>query len=82
MGHPVPKEYKYGNMVLQVGEVSDDTVKYDTGSSRLGSVSDCIANCRPVLSSERTPHTDKTATLRQEVISSRKSRSELDTKTY
>jgi hypothetical protein len=28
MGHPVPEGYKYGNLALQVGGVSDETVKY------------------------------------------------------
>jgi hypothetical protein len=26
--HPVPGGYKYGNLALQVGGVSDETVKY------------------------------------------------------
>jgi hypothetical protein len=28
LGHPVPVGYKYGNLALQVGGVSDETVKY------------------------------------------------------
>jgi hypothetical protein len=28
MGHPIPGVYKYGNLALQVGGVSDETVKY------------------------------------------------------
>jgi hypothetical protein len=49
-----------------------------TGSARLGPLSDYTANCRPVLSSERALHGNKsskfpTATFRQEVISGRKS---------
>jgi hypothetical protein len=32
----------------------------------LGPLSDCTANCKPVLSSERSPHRSKTATLRQQ----------------
>jgi hypothetical protein len=32
-----------------------------TGSERLGPLSDYAANCRPVLSSERAPHRNKTA---------------------
>jgi hypothetical protein len=28
LGHPVPGGYKYGNLALQVGGVSDETVKY------------------------------------------------------
>jgi hypothetical protein len=52
-----------------------------TGSAQLGPLSDCTANCRPVLSSERASHRGKTATFRKEVISGRKSQSGLDTKT-
>jgi hypothetical protein len=37
-----------------------------TGSARLGPLSHCTANCRPVLSSERAPHRYKTATFRQQ----------------
>jgi hypothetical protein len=29
MDHPVPEGYKYGDLALQVGGVSDETVKYD-----------------------------------------------------
>jgi hypothetical protein len=28
LGHPVPGGYKYGNLALQDGGVSDETVKY------------------------------------------------------
>jgi hypothetical protein len=28
LDHPVPVGYKYGNLALQVGGVSDETVKY------------------------------------------------------
>jgi hypothetical protein len=31
LGHPVPGGYKYGNLALQVGGVSDETVKYGFG---------------------------------------------------
>jgi hypothetical protein len=49
-----------------------------TGSERLGPLSDYTAICRPVLSSERAPHKNKTANFRQqhsrqEVISGHKS---------
>jgi hypothetical protein len=44
-----------------------------TSSARLGSLSDYIANCRPVLSSEMASHRNMTANFRQEVISGRKS---------
>jgi hypothetical protein len=37
-----------------------------TGSVRLGPMSDCTSNCRPVLSSERAPHRNKTTTFRQQ----------------
>jgi hypothetical protein len=30
-GHPVPGGYKYGNLALQIGGVSDETVKYGYG---------------------------------------------------
>jgi hypothetical protein len=53
-----------------------------TGSARLGPLSDCTADCRPVLSSERAPHRNKNANFRQEVISGEKSLTGLDTKTY
>jgi hypothetical protein len=54
-----------GNLALQVGGVSDEKVKYGYGSARLGPLSDCSANCRPILSSERVPHRNKTVTFRQ-----------------
>jgi hypothetical protein len=31
LGHSGSGEYKYGNLVLQIGGVSDDTVKYGYG---------------------------------------------------
>jgi hypothetical protein len=31
MDHPVPGGYKYGNLALQVGGVSDETIKYNFG---------------------------------------------------
>jgi hypothetical protein len=31
LSHPVPGGYKYGNLALQVWEVSDDIVKYGYG---------------------------------------------------
>jgi hypothetical protein len=49
------------------------------GSERLGPLSDCTADCRPVLSSERAHHRDKIATFRQEIISGHKSQSGLET---
>jgi hypothetical protein len=53
-----------------------------TGSVRHGPLSDCTANCGPVLSPERAPQRNKTVTFRQNVISGHKSQSRLDTKTY
>jgi hypothetical protein len=50
-----------------------------TGSVRLGPLSDCTTNCRPVLSSETAPHRNNTANFRQEVTSGHKSQSGLDT---
>jgi hypothetical protein len=40
------------------------------------------ARDRPVLSSEREPHKDKTATFRQKIIFGHKFQSGLDTETY
>jgi hypothetical protein len=37
-----------------------------TGSARLGPLSDYTANCRPVFSSEKAPHRNKTANFRQQ----------------
>jgi hypothetical protein len=65
VGHIVPGEYKYGNLALQVGGVSDETVKYGYGE-RLAPLSDYTANCKPVLSSERAPHVKKTTNFRQQ----------------
>jgi hypothetical protein len=31
LGHPLHGGYKYGNLALQVGGVSDETVKYGYG---------------------------------------------------
>jgi hypothetical protein len=31
LGHPVPGGYKYGNLALQIGRVSDETAKYGYG---------------------------------------------------
>jgi hypothetical protein len=35
MGHPVPGGYKYGDLALQVGGVSAETVKYVVSSAGL-----------------------------------------------
>jgi hypothetical protein len=82
VGLPVPGGYKYGNLALQVGGVSDETVKYGHGFCETRPSSDYNANYRPILSSERVPHRDKTATFTQEVISGHKSQSGLDTEIY
>jgi hypothetical protein len=41
---------KYGDLALQVGRVSDETVR---------PVSDCTKNYRPIVSSERAPYMKK-----------------------
>jgi hypothetical protein len=66
LGNPVPGGYKYGNLALQIGGVSNETVKYGYGSERLGPLSDYTANCRPVLSSERAHHRYRTVNFRQQ----------------
>jgi hypothetical protein len=74
-------------VALQVGVVSDETVKLVTGSEQLGPLSDYTANFRPVFSSERALHRNMTANFRQQ-HSDRKSylvtspTRVLDTKTY
>jgi hypothetical protein len=55
-GPPVSGGYKYGDLALQVGGVSDETVIYGTSPAGLGRMSDFTSTYRPVLSSERTPH--------------------------
>jgi predicted nucleic acid-binding Zn ribbon protein len=62
----VPGGYKYGNPAFQVGRVSKRQHSIVTGSARLEPMSDCTANCRPVLSSEREPHRNQTATFRRQ----------------
>jgi hypothetical protein len=60
--HPVLGGYKYGDLALQVGGVSDETVKYGREfcgyfGPRVTALarprSNCTVNYRPVLSSER-----------------------------
>jgi hypothetical protein len=53
--HPVPGGYKYGDLALQVGGVSDET-NMVMGCTPIQSVTDCTANYRPVLLSERAPY--------------------------
>jgi hypothetical protein len=48
--------YKYGDLKLQVEEISHETVKYGYGSSATWT-SDCTVNYRPILSSQECPTT-------------------------
>jgi hypothetical protein len=41
LGHPVPRGCKYGDLALQVGGVSNETVKYGLSSAGLRPKSDC-----------------------------------------
>jgi hypothetical protein len=87
VGHPVPGGYKYENLALQVGGVSDETVKYVYGSWATRTIEwlHCKLQIRPLVregAPQKQDHKFQTATFRQEVISSRKSQSGLDTKTY
>jgi hypothetical protein len=69
MGHPVPAGYKYENLVIEVGGVSDETVIYGYRScATLTNESDCTANYRPVLSSERTSYMKKQELVRLKEI--------------
>jgi hypothetical protein len=72
LDHPVPGGYKYENLALQVGGVSDETVKYGrefcgTSTEELllwqGPEAIVQLNYRPVLSSERVPQNNKAATV-------------------
>jgi hypothetical protein len=73
-GHPVPGGYKYRELALQVGGVSDEPVKYGrefSGTStqeRLlwqGLEAIVQVNYKRILSSERVPHIKKPAIVRQ-----------------
>jgi hypothetical protein len=44
LGHPVPGGFKYGDMALQIGRVSNETVKYGPSSERPRPESDCSGN--------------------------------------
>jgi hypothetical protein len=46
MVHLVPGGYKYGNLALQVGGVSNETIKYGLSSARLGPQSDRSGKAR------------------------------------
>jgi hypothetical protein len=48
-GHPVPGGYKYGDLALQVGGISDETVKYGLSSVGLGPESDCCGKAQKQL---------------------------------
>jgi hypothetical protein len=57
--HPVNGGCKYGDLALQVGGVSDETVKYgrEFCGTWTGEWQQIVReNYRPVLSSERAPH--------------------------
>jgi hypothetical protein len=41
LGHPIPGGYKYGDLALQVGGVSNETVNYGLTSAGLEPQSDC-----------------------------------------
>jgi hypothetical protein len=38
LGHPVPGGYKYGNLALKIGRVSDERVKYGYGFCATGTI--------------------------------------------
>jgi hypothetical protein len=66
--------YKYGNLALQVGRVSNETVKYGRefcGTSTeewllwQGLEAIVQVNYRPILSSEKVPHIKKPVIVRQ-----------------
>jgi hypothetical protein len=46
LGHPVSGGYKYGNLALQVGGVSNETVKYGLSSAGLEPQSDCCGKAQ------------------------------------
>jgi hypothetical protein len=54
-----------GTWSSRVGESQMRHWNKVTGSERLGPLNDCTANCRPILSSKRAPHRNKTTTFRQ-----------------
>jgi hypothetical protein len=75
---PVPGGYKYGNLGLQVGGVSDETVKYGYGFCATRAIEwlHCKLQTRPIVREGIPQKQDRkfqTATFRQEVISGRKS---------
>jgi hypothetical protein len=47
--HPVPGGCKYGDLALQVGGVSNETVKYGLSSAGLGPESDCSGKAQKQL---------------------------------
>jgi hypothetical protein len=77
LGHPVPGRYKYGDLALQEGTVSYETIKYDRGlygiSTRewllwQGPEAVVRVNYRPILSSEREPRIKKLANFQRTKI--------------
>jgi hypothetical protein len=79
--------YKYWNLALQVGGVSDETVKYGYGFCATRTIEwlHCELQTRPLLregAPQKQDHNFQTQTFRQEVTSCHKSQSGLDTKTY
>jgi hypothetical protein len=78
LGHPVPGGYKYGNLALQVGGISDETVKYGYGfcATRTIELLQCKLQTRPFVREGAPQKQDRnfqTPTFRPEVISGRKS---------
>jgi hypothetical protein len=77
----------YSNLSLQVGGVSDETVKYDHGFCATRTIEwlHCKLQTRPLVREGAPQEQDRnfqTETFREEVISGHKSQSGLDTKTY
>jgi hypothetical protein len=78
LSHPVPGGYKYVNFALQVGRVSDETVKYGYGFCATRTIEwlHCKLQTRPLVREDAPQKQDRkfqTATFRQEIISGRKS---------
>jgi hypothetical protein len=76
LGHAVPGGYKYRDLALQVGGVSNEIVKYGrefcgTLKQRVTALarprSNCTVKYKPVLSSERALQNNKHATVLKEI---------------
>jgi hypothetical protein len=63
MGHPVPGGYKYGNLALQVGGVSNETVKYDREFCGTSTQESLLWQGPEAVSSERALQNNKPATV-------------------